>query len=87
MDFLLDGQKIHQGFMDNAVGIMTFGVQQAAEGVLHGPGGGGIDMGFDGREVNDIFPDKKFRVGESLWERFGPEPSCGPSAYRPPMRI
>ena len=41
-------------------------VQQAAKGIFHGAGGGREYMGFNGRQVDDILPDKPLGNHEAI---------------------
>ena len=54
VNLLLNRQQVHQGFVDHRVRPMALPVQQAAKGVLHRPGHRGEDMGFHGREMDDV---------------------------------
>ncbi len=46
---------------------MTVFIQQAAKGIFHGAGGGCENVGFNGREVDDILADKPFGNHEAIW--------------------
>ena len=59
VNFFLNGQQIHQGFMDYTVGVMTSSVQESAESVFHAAGGSGVDVALHCGKVNDVLPVKK----------------------------
>src|SRR5271157_321902 len=54
MDFLLDGQKVYESLMDDAVRVMTPGREQSAEGILHRTGYRGIDVTFRCGEMHNV---------------------------------
>ena len=66
MDFFLNGQQVHQSFVDHAVGPMAFFEEQPAEGVFHGPGHLREHMGLHGGQMDDIRPDEPLRNPDSF---------------------
>ena len=58
VDLLLDRQQVHQGFVDPGVGVVAVFAQQPAEGVFHRPGGGGVHVGLDRGQVDDVLADE-----------------------------
>ena len=61
MDLLLDPQPVHDGLVDHRVGPVAVEIEQTAEGVLHGSGGAGEDVGLHRRQVDDIPADQHLR--------------------------
>jgi len=47
--------------MDGGVRIVPVGSKEAAEGVFHGSGGGGIDVALNRRQMNDVLANKVIR--------------------------
>ena len=66
MDLLLDHEQVHEGFVDDGMGPVAMLVEESAERVLHGAGGGGEDVGLDGGEVDDVFPDEPLGDHEAI---------------------
>ncbi len=66
VDLLLDHQQIHQRFVDDRMRPVPTLVQQTAEGVLHGTGGGGENVSLDRGQMDDVFPDKSLRDVEAI---------------------
>ena len=66
MDFLLDGQQVHQRFVDPGVGVMAVFAQQTPKSILHRPGGGGVHVGLDRRQVDDILTDEVIRDADAF---------------------
>ncbi len=58
MDLLLDGEEIDEGAVDPGVSVVAVGREQAAERVLHGAGGRGVDMALDRRQVQDVLAEE-----------------------------
>ena len=68
VDLLLDREEVHQRFVDPGVGVMPAGGQQAAEGVLHRAGRGGVDVALDGRQVDDVGAEEELRDLDAVRE-------------------
>ncbi len=69
VDRLLDHQQVDQRLVDHRVRPMPVLVEQAAEGVLHGAGGRGEDVGLHRRQMDDVLTDEAARNREPLRDR------------------
>ena len=61
MDLLLDHEQVDERLVDACMGPVAVLVQQPAEGIFHGPGRCGKNMGLDCRQVDDVLADEAFR--------------------------
>ena len=68
MDLLLDRQQVDQRLVNPGMRVVPVGAQQPAEGVLHRAGGGGVDMGFHRRQVDDVLAEEIIGDADSLFE-------------------
>ena len=59
VNFLLDGEQVHQCFVDPGVRVMAACVQQTAEGILHRPGRGRVDVALGRRQMDDVLAEEK----------------------------
>ena len=58
MNLLLDHQQVHQRLVDDWMGPVPALVEQPAERIFHGPGGGGEDVSLDRGKMDDVFADE-----------------------------
>ena len=72
MYLLLDCQEVNEGLVDDGVGVVSLPVKQPTEGVFHGPGHPGEDVGLHGGELDYVLPDEGLgdldSVGEDVVE-------------------
>ncbi len=48
------------------MGVVPVGVEQPAEGVLHGPGGGGVDVALHRWKMNDVLAEEVVGDADAL---------------------
>ena len=68
MDLLLNHQEVDQRLVNDGVGPVALEAEESAEGVLHGAGHGGEDVGLEGRQVDDVLADQRLRYLEPFRE-------------------
>ena len=87
MNFFLDGKQVHQRLVNHRMRIVPVCGQQAAEGVLHGSGGGGVDVALDRGQMNDVFTDEKIRYLNALGKDIVQRQHLGLGRIRNPLHI
>ncbi len=66
VDLLLDGEQVHQRFVDDSVGPVAFFKQQTAESVLHGAGHLREDVRLHGGQMDDVGSDEPLRDADAF---------------------
>ena len=66
MQFLLHDHEVNENLVHVFVGIVTDCFKQAPKGVLYGPGGRAVAVGFYCGQVQDVFPLQALSLGRRL---------------------